>query len=187
MPTQALRPLWTPSLALVSLLVASGVGFSNADRNADPPSPDALIVERVRLDRVEHTSEPAGSSGPSLRTGVATTLAQSEDWQGITFQFSGAAAGVSIIPPVVFDLYLASSLAEHAERRQQWPNVSSQLQVHGVAQDGELLVDPQAAYELSAHQKRQGALFGYGFLALAVVPGIFLVRRARKVWALLMN
>ncbi|SMQ74717.1 hypothetical protein SAMN06295905_2326 [Devosia lucknowensis] len=184
---QTLRPIWVPSLALVSLLVASGLGFSGADRNAAPPSPDTLIVERVRIDRVQHTREPAGPSGPSLRTGVALPLAQSDDWPGITFRFSGAAAGVSIIPPVVFDLYLTSSLAEQAERRRQWPNVFPQLQVHGVAQDGKLLVDPQAAYDLSAHQKRQGALFGYGFLALAVVPAVFLVRRARKVFALLMN
>ena len=184
---QALRPLWVPSFALVSLLIVSGIGFSSAGRDAVPPSRDALIVERVRIDRVHHTREPAGPSGPSLKTGASVRLAQSDDWPGITFRFSGAAAGVSIIPPVVFDLYLTSSLAEQSERRQQWPNVFPQLQVHGVAQDGELLVDPQAAYDLSDTQKRQGALFGYGFLALAVVPGFLLVRRARKVWACLVD
>jgi hypothetical protein len=184
---QALKPLWMPSVSLVSLLVVSGIGFSSADRDAVPPSPDTLIVERVRIDRVQHTREPAGPSGPSLKTSVAVPLAQSEDWPGITFRFSGAAAGISIIPPVVFDLYLTSSLTEQAERRQQWPNVFPQLQVHGVAKDGELLVAPQKAYDLSDTQKRQGALFGYGFLALAVVPVFFLVRRARKVWAHLVD
>lgn len=176
-----------PSLALISLLVISMIGFFNADRGPAPPSRDTLVVENVRIDRVQHTKEPAGPSGPSLKTGVTLHLAQSEDWPGITFRFSGAAAGVSIIPPVVFDLYLTSSLAEQAERRQQWPNVFPELQVHGVSQDGKLLVDPQVAYDLSEAQRRRGALFGYGFLALAVVPGFFLVHRARKVWAHLID
>jgi len=184
---QALRPLFVPALALVGLLVVSWVNFSSADRVTIPPAPDDLVVERVRIDHVQHTREPAGPSGPSLRTSVALPLAQSDDWPGITFRFSGAAAGVSIIPPVVFDLYLSSSLAEQAERRRQWTNVFPQLQVHGVAQDGQLLVDPKTAHDLSVEQKGRSTLIGYGALALALVPGFFLFRRARMVWARLVD
>jgi len=178
----ALGPIWTPSLALVGFLVISWVNFSSAGNVTMPPAPDTLVVERVRIDHVRHTREPAGPSGPSLKTAVAVGLAQSEDWPGITFRFSGAAAGVSIIPPVVFDLYLKSSLTEQAARRRQWPNVFPQLQVHGVAQGGTLFVDPRAAYDRRVRQKRQSTLFGWAFLVLTLAPGFLLVRRSRTVW-----
>ena len=183
----ALRPLRTPTLALVGLLFVSWLSLSSAGQVTIPPAPETMIVERVRIDHVRHTREPAGPSGPSLKTSVGVHLAQSEDWPGITFRFSGAAAGVSIIPPVVFDLYLTSSLAEQAERRQQWPNVFPQLQVHGVAQDGQLLVDPQTAHDRRVDQKGRSTFFGYVSLALALVPGFFLFRRARTAWGQLMS
>lgn len=183
----ALSPLRAPALALVALLVLSWVSLSSAGQVTIPPAPDALIVERVRIDHVRHTREPAGPSGPSLKTSVAVHLAQSEDWPGITFRFSGAAAGVSIIPPVVFDLHLSSSLTEQAERRRQWTNVFPQLQVHGIAQDGQLLVDPQTAHDRRVEEKGRSALLGYGSLALALVPGFFFFRRARTAWARLVD
>jgi hypothetical protein len=183
----ALRPLWMPSLVLVGLLVASGINLSSAGRVTIPPAPDALIVERVRIDQVEHTREPAGPSGPSLKTAVAVRLAQSEDWPGVSFRFSGDAAGVSIIPPVVFDLHLVSNLAQQTERRRQWPNLFPQLEVYGVAQDGHLLVDPQTAHDRLADRKRRSTLFGYGFMALALLPGFLLVRRGRTVWSRLVD
>lgn len=183
----ALRPLRTPTLALVGLLFVSWLSLSSAGQVTIPPAPETMIVERVRIDHVRHTREPAGPSGPSLKTSVGVHLAQSEDWPGITFRFSGAAAGVSIIPPVVFDLYLSSSLNEQAERRRQWPNVFPQLLVHGVAQDGQLLVDPQTAHDRRVDQKGRSTFFGYVSLALALVPGFFLFRRARTAWGQLMS
>jgi hypothetical protein len=170
-----------PLLAVVVMLVLASISFSQADRVKIPPAPDALFVERVQIDDIRHSLEPAGPAGPAQSIPVAVRLGSSADWPGLTFRFAGPASEVSVVPPVTFDLYLASSLQEQAERHRQWPNVFPVLEVHGVAEGGELLVDPQARHTANVDRKRRGELLGYGLLALALLPGIILFREGRRL------
>lgn len=176
------RPLLKPVIAIVAMLVMSGIAFSQAGQVEIPPAPETLVLERVRLDEVRHTREPMGDRGPQQSTPVAVRIAASDDWPGITFRFSGAASSISIVPPVTFELYLASSLAEQAERHRQWPNVYPQMIVHGVVQNGQILVDPDVVYASRVARKRQSELLGYGLLALTLVPAFILFRRGRGVF-----
>jgi hypothetical protein len=177
-----LFPLRRPALAFIALLIMAFIAFTQTDRIEISPAPDELMIERVRIDAVRHTREPAGPSGPSQRTTVAVRLASSTDWPGLTFRFAGAAAGVSIVPPVTFDLSLGSSLQEQARRHREWPNVFPVLDVVGVAQGGEVLVDAQATQASRVRRKRLSEILGYGLLAMALLPGIFLFRRGREIW-----
>ncbi|KKB08667.1 hypothetical protein [Devosia chinhatensis] len=179
---ETLRPLWPATLALIVFLVMAGIAFSQADNVSIPPAPQTLVLERIRIDAVRHTLEPAGPSGPQLRTSVPVRFATSEDWPGLAFRFSGAAAAISIIPPVVFDLYLASSLQEQAERHRRWPNVYPVLEAYGVVQDDRILLDPEEAYAAKTEQKRRSTLLGYGCLAAALLSLVLLVQRARRLW-----
>lgn len=178
---KTLQPLAVPLAVMVVMLVVSHISFAEARRVEIPPDPAELFVERVRIDDVRHTLEPMGPSGPALKTSTAVRLASSTDWPGITFQFEGAAAAVSIMPPVIFDLYLASTLEEQADRRRQWPNLYPTLQVYGIAQGGEVLLDAQAVHTTRIDRKRRSEYFGYGLLAMALIPGTALFRRGRKI------
>jgi len=177
-----LRPLFVPSAAVVALLVVSAIQFSEARSIKVPPAPDTLFVERVRIDAVRHTLEPMGQSGPTLRTSVAVRLATSDDWPGLTFRFEGTASGVSIIPPVTFDLHLAQDVREAAERHRQWPNVFPSLIVHGVSENGQMLVDPEQAHNAAENRKGQSELFGWIALIATILPGFMLYSRGRVLW-----
>lgn len=177
-----LRPLRVPGLVLICLLVLAGISFSQARQVSLPPAPETLVLERVRIDEIVHRREPAGPSGPQLRTGVAVREAKSEQWPGISFRFSGAAAGLSIIPPVTLDLYLASSLREKAELRQNWPNVFPVLEVYGVVDNGQVLLDPAAAYAASRDRQQHNDRIGYGLLAAALLPAFIVFARLRVLW-----
>lgn len=179
---ESFRPLFLPAIAIVAMLVMSAIAFSQAGQVDVPPAPETLVLERVTLDDIQHTREPAGESGPQLSTPVAARIASSDGWPGITFRFSGPASAISIIPPVTLDLYLSSSLAEQAERRRQWPNVYPQMMVHGVVQNGQVLVDPEAVYASRVGRKQQSELLGYGLLALSLVPAFIVFRRGRSIF-----
>lgn len=177
-----LRPMVLPLGAVLVLVILAIVQFSQARDIDVPPAPEELYVERVRLDEVRHTREQAKPIGPMSRVSVQVHLATSQDWPGLTFRFDGAAAGMSIVPPATFDLYLSRSLAEQAEIHRQWPNVHPTLVVHGVGQDGTLLLDPQTAHDAALTHQRQRSLFGWAALLLAILPGFLLVRQARTLW-----
>lgn len=60
---KSLHPLWTALVACLALIIMSQIWFSQARNISVPPAPELLHAERVRLDHVQHTREPAGPSG----------------------------------------------------------------------------------------------------------------------------
>lgn len=178
----ALWPLALPFLACLALFIISQVLFGQARNIEVPPAPETLFAERVRLDTVSHTRERIRIPGPLDGTTRPVRLAQSNDWPGITFRFDGLAAGVSIQPPVTFDLYVSRSLAEAAETHRQFPNVFPALTVYGVADGAEVLVDPAAHHERAASRQHQQRLFAWGALALCLLPGYLLFHQVRGLW-----
>lgn len=179
---KSLHPLWTALVACLALIIMSQIWFSQARNISVPPAPELLHAERVRLDHVQHTREPAGPSGESLRTMVSVHLAQSDDWPGITFRFEGAASGISITPPQTFDLYLAKSLAEAAEIRQQRPNVSPTLVVYGVSDGAGVSIDPAIGHAAAVDRQNQLRLLGWAAFGLAILPAYFAFRTGRRLW-----
>lgn len=179
---ESLRPLWILFVGLVVLLVVSHEHFGMARRAYMPPDPATLSVHRINIDRVEHSGGAARRPTRGNRHMMAVTLLGSNDWPNITFRVTGAAIGVSFIAPVTYDLYLAKDPQAEADWREKMPNYFPSIEVHGVADGERLLADPVPHYQVALDEKRRLELFGYGALALALIPATVLGFQVRSLW-----
>lgn len=177
---EILKPVGISAFAVLFLGLISSELFAMAKKTEVPVNPAALTTVALQVDQVEAC--PRFAPIPRNAPIAALRCLYSHDYQGVTFQLQGAAMGVSFTPAERVELLVHRDPSEIAGRQQGRSfDVMIPVKVHGVRKGGELLADPEPAYEQAVSRKTLHERLGWAALLMALGAAAFAFRAIRRI------